>query len=160
MNGDSVLNAAPLTLNDDDPRVTAAVVAEKQLYDFHDISYVVRYDLLARHGIKVRITETGEGDPVIIVPGNTGDGFPFIPAASPTRPPHHHHQSPRPVLKNHFEEQHLTADAVGKLAAGAGVGSVVTTHNAIPETLIPQARAAIASHYDGPVAFAKDLDKF
>jgi ribonuclease BN (tRNA processing enzyme) len=65
-----------------------------------------------------------------------------------------------PVLKNHFEEQHLTADAVGKLAAGAGVGSVVTTHDPIPDNLIPQARAAIASHYDGPVAFAKDLDNF
>jgi ribonuclease BN (tRNA processing enzyme) len=65
-----------------------------------------------------------------------------------------------PVLKNHFEEQHLTADAVGKLAGGAGVGSVVTTHNSMPDSLIPQARVRIASHYNGPVAFAKDLDNF
>jgi hypothetical protein len=35
--------------------------------------------MLPRHGIRVRISETGEGDPVVIVPGNTGDGFPFIP---------------------------------------------------------------------------------
>lgn len=34
--------------------------------------------MLPRHGIRVRVTETGEGDPVVIVPGNTGDGFPFI----------------------------------------------------------------------------------
>jgi len=74
-----VLNAAPLTLDDNDPRVTSAEAAEKQLYDFYGISYVVRYILLPRHGIKVRITETGAGAPVVIVPGNTGDGFPFIP---------------------------------------------------------------------------------
>jgi 2-hydroxy-6-oxonona-2,4-dienedioate hydrolase len=74
-----VLNAAPLTLDDNDPRVTSAEAAEKQLYDFYEISYVVRYILLPRHGIKVRITETGAGAPVVIVPGNTGDGFPFIP---------------------------------------------------------------------------------
>ena len=73
-----MLNAAPLTLDDNDPRVTSAEAAEKQLYDFYGISYVVRYILLPRHGIKVRITETGEGDPVVIVPGNTGDSFPFV----------------------------------------------------------------------------------
>jgi len=65
-----------------------------------------------------------------------------------------------PILKNHLEQQHLTADAVGKLAASAGVGSVVTTHNPMPDSLIPQARVRIASHYNGPVAFAKDLDNF
>jgi ribonuclease BN (tRNA processing enzyme) len=65
-----------------------------------------------------------------------------------------------PVLKNHFEQQHLTADAVGRLASGAGVGSVVTTHDPMPDSLIPQARARIAARYEGPVAFAKDLDNF
>jgi len=74
-----VLSNVPLTLDDHDPRVTAAVAAEKQLYEFYGISYKVRRILLPHHGIKVRITETGEGDPVVIVPGNTGDGFPFIP---------------------------------------------------------------------------------
>lgn len=71
--------AIALTLDDHDPRVAAAEAAEKQLYDFYGISHAVRPIVLARHGIKVRITETGEGDPVVIVPGNTGDGFPFIP---------------------------------------------------------------------------------
>lgn len=71
--------AIALTLDDHDPRVAAAEAAEKQLYDFYGISHTVRPIVLVRHGIKVRITETGEGDPVVIVPGNTGDGFPFIP---------------------------------------------------------------------------------
>jgi 2-hydroxy-6-oxonona-2,4-dienedioate hydrolase len=79
MNGDTVLSTAPLTLDDNDPRVTAAEAAEKQLYDFYGISYTFRHIVLPRYGIKVRVTETGEGDPAVIVPGNTGDGFPFIP---------------------------------------------------------------------------------
>jgi ribonuclease BN (tRNA processing enzyme) len=65
-----------------------------------------------------------------------------------------------PVLKKHFEVQHLTADAVGKLAACAGVRSLVLTHNPMPDNLIPQAGVAIAKLYDGPVAFAKDLDNY
>ena len=76
---DSVLHGVPLTLDDRDPRVMSAIAAEKLLYGFYGISYTVRQVVLPRHGIKVRITETGEGDPVVIVPGNTGDGFPFIP---------------------------------------------------------------------------------
>jgi ribonuclease BN (tRNA processing enzyme) len=65
-----------------------------------------------------------------------------------------------PILKNHFETQHLTVDAVGKLAAGAGVRSLVLTHNPMPGNLIPQARVTITNYYDGPVAFAKDLDNY
>lgn len=64
------------------------------------------------------------------------------------------------VLKKHFEEQHLTADVVGKFAASAGVGSVVITHNPIPDSLILQTHVTIASHYNGPVAFANDIDNF
>ena len=53
--------------------------AEKNLYDFYGISHTTRHTMLPKHGIRVRITETGAGAPVVIVPGNTGDGFPFIP---------------------------------------------------------------------------------
>jgi ribonuclease BN (tRNA processing enzyme) len=65
-----------------------------------------------------------------------------------------------PVLKMHFTKQHLTAAAVGKLAAAARVGSLVLTHNPIPDSLIPQTRATIASRYHGPVAFANDLQNY
>jgi len=64
------------------------------------------------------------------------------------------------ILKKHFEEQHLTADAVGELASAAGVKSLVLTHNPIPDSLLPQAGVTVASHYDGPVAFANDLDNW
>jgi pimeloyl-ACP methyl ester carboxylesterase len=79
MNGNAVLDNLPLTLDDHDPRVMAAKAAEKRLYEFYGFSYTIRHIMLPRYGIRVRITETGEGDPVIIVPGNTGDGFPFVP---------------------------------------------------------------------------------
>jgi 2-hydroxy-6-oxonona-2,4-dienedioate hydrolase len=72
-------NDTPLTLDRDDPRVVAAQAAEQTLYDFYGIRHTVRYIVLPSHGIRVRITETGEGDPVVVVPGNTGDGFPLIP---------------------------------------------------------------------------------
>ena len=72
-------NNTPLTLDDRDPRVVAAQAAEQTLYDFYGIHHTVRYIVLPSQGIRVRITETGEGDPVVVVPGNTGDGFPFIP---------------------------------------------------------------------------------
>jgi len=59
-----------------------------------------------------------------------------------------------PVLKNHFEQQHLTADAL-QPRFRRRVGSVVTTHDAMPDGLIPQARARIAARYKGPVALRK-----
>lgn len=79
MSGDAVVDNLPLTLDDHDPRVTAAEAAEKKLYDFYGISYTIGHIVLPQYGIKVRITTTGEGAPVVIVPGNTGDGFPFVP---------------------------------------------------------------------------------
>jgi 2-hydroxy-6-oxonona-2,4-dienedioate hydrolase len=74
-----VLANLPLTVDDRDPRVAAATTAEKELYDFYGLSYTIRRIMLPRYGIRVRITETGDGDPVVIAPGNTGDGFPFVP---------------------------------------------------------------------------------
>jgi len=74
-----MLDTARLTLDDSDPLVIAADAAEKLLYEHYGVAHSTRYVPLPRHGIRVRITETGEGDPVVIIPGNTGDGFPFIP---------------------------------------------------------------------------------
>jgi hypothetical protein len=66
-----MLSNAPLALDDHDPRVMAAEAAEKEFYDFCGISCTTRHIMLPRHGIRVRITETGEGDPVV-VRGNSG----------------------------------------------------------------------------------------
>ena len=66
-NKDNMLDTVSLTLNDQDLRVAAAKAAEKKLYDFYGIAYRICHIMLPRHGIRVRITETGEGCPVVIV---------------------------------------------------------------------------------------------
>jgi len=68
-----------LILNPNDPRVIAARDAEQHLFDFYGLEAKSRYITLPNLGLKVRITEIGEGKPLLIVPGNTGDGFPLIP---------------------------------------------------------------------------------
>lgn len=58
---------------------------------------------------------------------------------------------------------HLTADEIGKLAAAAGVKTVVLTHFVpIPEQMAKpgQLIAAIRKHFDGRVILARDLDSF
>ncbi|MDR3216207.1 MAG: alpha/beta hydrolase [Clostridiaceae bacterium] len=69
----------PLTLNDDDVRVIDAKNAEQRLYDYYGLKPVYHYIPCERLGIKIRVCEVGTGDPVLIVPGNTGDSFPFVP---------------------------------------------------------------------------------
>ena len=67
----------PLTLNDNDPKVIAARNAEKELFDFYGLQAKDHYILLPEQGIRVRVSEIGSGEPVVIVPGNTGDVFPL-----------------------------------------------------------------------------------
>lgn len=71
------MNAAPLTLNDDDPKVIAARGAEKQLFDYYGLQVKDHHVMLPGQGIRVRVSEIGSGEPLVIVPGNTGDVFPL-----------------------------------------------------------------------------------
>lgn len=74
--------------------------------------------------------------------------------------------APAFVRKNVVEGMrvnHLTADEVGKLAAAAGVGTVVLTHFVpVPEQIDRpgEMMAAIRRHYKGRVVMARDLDSF
>ncbi|HEY1100866.1 MAG TPA: alpha/beta hydrolase [Myxococcota bacterium] len=69
----------PLTLEEDDPRVVAARNAEAALFADLGIGAREHEVLLAEHGIKVRVLEIGNPDdePVLVMPGNTGDVFPM-----------------------------------------------------------------------------------
>ena len=67
----------PLTLNDNDPRVIAARTVEQELFDFYGLPAKDHYIVLPDQGIRVRVSEIGSGEPVVIVPGNTGDVFPL-----------------------------------------------------------------------------------
>jgi 2-hydroxy-6-oxonona-2,4-dienedioate hydrolase len=69
----------PLTLSENDPKVIAARDAEKQLFDFYGLQATDCYVLLPDEGIRVRVSEIGTGEPLVIVPGNTGDVFPLAP---------------------------------------------------------------------------------
>lgn len=66
-------------LHQDDPRVIAAREAEARLYAHYGLRPTHHVLALPRLDLRVRISEVGSGPPVLIVPGNTGDGFPFVP---------------------------------------------------------------------------------
>jgi 2-hydroxy-6-oxonona-2,4-dienedioate hydrolase len=66
-----------LTLNDNDTHVIAARDAEQRLFDHYVLTAKTHYVKLPGFGIKVRVSEIGSGEPVAIVPGNTGDVFPL-----------------------------------------------------------------------------------
>jgi len=63
-------------------------------------------------------------------------------------------------VEAHYRQEHLSPDAVGRMAANSGVGELVLTHDAIEVAQQAAARAAIRSHYVGPIVFAADLQKF
>lgn len=66
-------------------------------------------------------------------------------------------------LEQHLSTHHLTPDAVGQLAARAGVKALAITHFAAgtpdPERTKGYV-AQIRTHYNGPVTLANDLDRF
>lgn len=68
-----------------------------------------------------------------------------------------------PEMIKHMQEDHLTPDEIGKLAAAARVKSVVLTHivpGADGETDMSGYVRGIAPTYNGPVTVAKDLERF
>lgn len=67
-------------------------------------------------------------------------------------------------MERHLSTHHLRPEAVGEIAAQAGVGRVVLTHFAVPPGPLPQfepaIRAGIAARYHGAVDLARDLQSF
>lgn len=66
-----------LTLNDNDPAVIAARNAEADLFTYYGLQAKDHYIPIPGMNLKMRISEFGSGEPVLIVPGNTGDVFPL-----------------------------------------------------------------------------------
>jgi hypothetical protein len=66
-----------LTLDPHDPPVVAARKAEIDLFAYYGLEAKDHYIAVPGHALKIRISEMGSGDPVLIVPGNTGDVFPL-----------------------------------------------------------------------------------
>lgn len=77
---------------------------------------------------------------------------------SPNIPP-----AARQQLEQHLSTHHLTPDAVGQLAARAGVKALVITHfsGGTPDPArAPAYLARIAAQFHGPATLANDLDAF
>jgi 2-hydroxy-6-oxonona-2,4-dienedioate hydrolase len=66
-----------LTLRDDDPAVIAARKAEAGLFAYYGLQANDHYIAIPGQALKMRISEVGSGEPLLIVPGNTGDVFPL-----------------------------------------------------------------------------------
>src|SRR5690349_4639047 len=64
-----------LTLSADDPRVIDARKAEQALFAYYGLQAKEHVITLPEQQIKIRVLEIGTGDPLVIVPGNTGDSF-------------------------------------------------------------------------------------
>ncbi|WP_236796861.1 MBL fold metallo-hydrolase [Amycolatopsis sp. GM8] len=63
-------------------------------------------------------------------------------------------------VKQHFEREHLSPSEAGTLAARAGVRAIVLTHVGVDDADLAAARQLVASHFDGDIHFARDLDRF
>lgn len=68
-----------LILNREDTYVLASQKAEQKLYSYYGLETKDYYIHLVKADVKIRVTEIGTGDTIILVPGNTGDAFPLIP---------------------------------------------------------------------------------
>lgn len=69
------MKSSALTLSKDDSKVISARHAEKLLFNYYRIEAKEHYIALPEQGIKIRVLEIGDGEPLVIVPGNTGDAF-------------------------------------------------------------------------------------
>lgn len=71
-----------LILKNNDERVIVARDAEGRFFNNYNLKPIMHHILLKPFNIHIRSVEIGAGEPVVIIPGNTGDGFPFIPLIS------------------------------------------------------------------------------
>ncbi len=68
-----------LFLDPNDPKVVQAKHAEQALFLSYGLTAKDHYIRLPNQGLKIRVTEMGNGKPLVVVPGNTGDVFPLAP---------------------------------------------------------------------------------
>ncbi|OFI48555.1 hypothetical protein BG261_06565 [Floricoccus tropicus] len=68
-------------LNHDSEKFKNAQMAELALLKAYNLKEIDHWFTL-KDGLRIRVSEIGEGKPVFVVPGNTGDMFPFIPLLS------------------------------------------------------------------------------
>ncbi len=72
-------NATITRINLDDPRSKAARDAEQRLFEYFGLDYRVHFVEMTEPNLRVRVLEVGEGPPLLMVPGGTGDAAFFAP---------------------------------------------------------------------------------
>ncbi|KRM71430.1 alpha/beta fold hydrolase [Lacticaseibacillus brantae] len=66
-------------LDHDSAAFKAAAQAEQELLRAYDLEETEHWFTYEKENLRLRVSEIGTGAPVLVVPGNTGDMFPFIP---------------------------------------------------------------------------------
>jgi len=66
-----------LILEQNDPKVITARNSEEKLFELYGVKAKEHYVKIKGFDLKVRVLEIGDGEPLIVVPGNTGDVFPL-----------------------------------------------------------------------------------
>ena len=61
-----------------DPRVVAAAAAERQLFAHYGLTFQEHYVELTRPRLRVRVLEVGAGEPLLVVPGGSGDAWQLV----------------------------------------------------------------------------------
>lgn len=67
------------TLDRDDPAVQAAREAEIAAYDYYGIDHTEHYIELNDLGTRIRVVESGEGPPLVLIMGGRGKGMEWLP---------------------------------------------------------------------------------
>src|SRR3712207_1085337 len=62
-------------IGEHDPRVVAAAEAERRLFDHFGLAFKTHYVELKEPGMRVRVLEAGAGQPLLVVPGGSGDAW-------------------------------------------------------------------------------------
>jgi pimeloyl-ACP methyl ester carboxylesterase len=64
-------------INHDDPRSKAALEAEQKLFSHYGLDYKVHFVEMDEPNLRLRVLEVGEGKPLLMVPGGSGDAWFF-----------------------------------------------------------------------------------
>ncbi|MBI2862464.1 MAG: alpha/beta hydrolase [Chloroflexi bacterium] len=73
------MNSQPtiMRIDHNDPGSKAAVESERRLFAHYGLEYKVHFVELTEPSLRVRVLEVGAGQPLLMVPGGTGEGWQF-----------------------------------------------------------------------------------
>jgi len=72
-------NSTITRIDHNDPRCTDALEAERQLFDHYNLNYKIHFVEMDEPKLRLRVLEVGQGRPLLMIPGGTGDAAFFAP---------------------------------------------------------------------------------